>query len=377
MSASPEAIRAIRSVARHLDDLCNQVVFVGGVVRGLLITDPAVRGSRPTKDVDVIVAGIATRADYYSKIHTRLRLLGFQEDTSEGAPLCRWKLEDVIVDVMPSVPDVLGFSNRWYVHAVETANTITLPHVDADASPINVRVVTAPSFIATKLAAFANRGGGDYEGSHDIEDIVAVIDGRPSMVEDVEDESDDLRTYVAEELSRHLSAGLPEAVPGHLAGDSGSQGRAPFVLCAFDRLARKSRRLAIGVSVQSKHAGQPGANGPLALGPWRYEIVGVERRTASAARDHVIVRATLTNLSRTAAIVGDGRDVFVEDMRGIRFPPLYMLNVVELMARGLPGIYDQVVPGEPFETCWVYELPQGARSLRLILPFDQYELLLP
>jgi hypothetical protein len=66
MRASPEALRAIRTVARHLDDLCAQVVFVGGVVRGLMVTDPAVEGSRATKDVDVIVAGIATRADYHA-----------------------------------------------------------------------------------------------------------------------------------------------------------------------------------------------------------------------------------------------------------------------------------------------------------------------
>jgi hypothetical protein len=59
----------------------------------------------------------------------------------------------------------------------------------------------------------------------------------------------------------------------------------------------------------------------------------------------------------------------VEGMWKTEFPPLSMLNVVELMAHGLAGSYDQAVPGEPFETCRVYELAQGAGSLRLILPF--------
>lgn len=45
MSLSPDALRAIRAVAQNLGDLRDQVVFVGGVVRGLLITDPAVEGS--------------------------------------------------------------------------------------------------------------------------------------------------------------------------------------------------------------------------------------------------------------------------------------------------------------------------------------------
>jgi hypothetical protein len=126
MSASPEAIRAIDTVARQLGELRDRVVFIGGVVRGLLITDTAVQGSRATKDVDVIAAGIATTAEYYTQIHSKLRSLGFEEDTSEGAPLCRWKLNELIVDVMPPVSDVLGFSNRWYLHAVDTAVRVAI-----------------------------------------------------------------------------------------------------------------------------------------------------------------------------------------------------------------------------------------------------------
>jgi hypothetical protein len=31
--------------------------------------------------------------------------------------------------------------------------------------------------VATKLEAFLKRGGGDYIASHDLEDIVTVVDG--------------------------------------------------------------------------------------------------------------------------------------------------------------------------------------------------------
>jgi hypothetical protein len=44
----------------------------------------------------------------------RLRALGFLEDTSEGAPLCRWVHSGTILDVMPLDEKILGFSNRWY-----------------------------------------------------------------------------------------------------------------------------------------------------------------------------------------------------------------------------------------------------------------------
>lgn len=40
----------------------------------------------------------------------RLRALGFREDQREGAPLCRWLVEDLVVDVMPARERVLGFT---------------------------------------------------------------------------------------------------------------------------------------------------------------------------------------------------------------------------------------------------------------------------
>ena len=314
MSASPEAIRAIDTVARQLGELRDRVVFIGGVVRGLLITDTAVQGSRATKDVDVIAAGIATTAEYYTQIHSKLQSLGFEVDTSEGAPLCRWKLNELIVDVMPPVSDVLGFSNRWYLHAVDTAVRVAIPTADREA--VEIRLVTGPSFLATKLEAFAGRGKDDYVESHDVEDIVAVVDGRPSLVEEVEREPAELREYVAGELQRHLARGLADAVPGHLAGDEASQRRVPLVMCALDRLRRRSRLLSIGEIAQSQ---VPGGQ-TYGAGPWRYEMIGVEERSAGAARRHIIVRARLTNLSRIASTVGDGRNVHIEDARGLRFP---------------------------------------------------------
>lgn len=367
----PEALDAIRQVARQLGELREHVVFIGGAVRGLLITDGAVQGSRATKDVDVITAGIDSRAAYYAKIHQRLRALGFAEDTSEGAPLCRWKLGAVVVDAMPPIADVLGFTNRWYLHAVATADTVRLP--DDSAGPVEIRLITAPSFLATKLEAFAGRGEGDYLASHDIEDILAVIDGRPSVVGEVEGESDELRQYVADQLTKHLAAGLADAVPGHLAPDRASQARFPSVMCSLDRLRRFPRLFRLGEAVASRADGEPGATGGARPGPWRYEILESLWRDADPARAHLILRARLTSLGPTAGTVGDGREVHVEDAHGRRFPPLHKLTVPELARRGLPDVHDQAVPGEPFETCWVYELPREARGLRLLLPFDGLE----
>ena len=47
---------------------------------------------------------------------------------------------------------------------------------------LEIRVVTAPYFIATKIEAFRGRGRGDFLASHDLEDLIFVIDGRSSIV---------------------------------------------------------------------------------------------------------------------------------------------------------------------------------------------------
>lgn len=66
---------------------------------------------RPTEDVDLL-AQVPVRAEYYA-LETELRSRGFQQDMRVGAPICRWTVDEVTVDVMPTLPDVLGFSNRW------------------------------------------------------------------------------------------------------------------------------------------------------------------------------------------------------------------------------------------------------------------------
>lgn len=56
MSANDPNVMLLETVAQNLGaDLLEQFVFVGGAVAGLLITDPAMPGIRPTEDVDLVV----------------------------------------------------------------------------------------------------------------------------------------------------------------------------------------------------------------------------------------------------------------------------------------------------------------------------------
>lgn len=211
----------IEIVAKHLGAaLLEEVVFVGGAVAGLLITDPAQPAIRPTEDVDMIVQVLA-HSDYY-QLEKRLRERGFTQDLQAEAPICRWKIQGITVDVMPTLEEILGFSNRWYAYALETAQRITLP------SGSTIQFISAPLFIATKLEAFAGRGNDDYLFSHDLGDLLAIVDGRETLVDECAQTKAKLRAYLSNKLQTLLQIpAFMQALPGHLPGDAASQERLP------------------------------------------------------------------------------------------------------------------------------------------------------
>jgi hypothetical protein len=224
-------LELLELAAVALRPLLPEIVFVGGCITALHITDPAAAPVRITQDVDVI-SEITSYGEYVT-LSERLRVLGFEEDASEGAPLCRWKRGFLIVDVMPLDESVLGFPNRWYADATRSAVDFELN------TGLTLRIARATQFIATKLDAFRGRGKGDYFASHDLEDLIAVIDGRESIVDDVTSAHDALRTFIAEGI-RSLMADprFIDALPGFLLPDEASQGRLKIL---FDRLGRLAR----------------------------------------------------------------------------------------------------------------------------------------
>lgn len=214
-------IELLTKVAKKLGPLLREVVFVGGCTTGLLITDEAAAEVRPTFDVDVI-AEITTYAGY-AAFSERLRALGFREDSSKNAPLCRWLIDAIKLDVMPLEEKILGFTNRWYRAATDAAQETVLE------PGLRIRVVTAPYFVATKLEAFCGRGRGDYAGSHDLEDLLTVIDGRAAIVQEIANAAS-VRSYIAEQFRALLKTpAFVDALPGHLLPDPGSQARLPVV----------------------------------------------------------------------------------------------------------------------------------------------------
>lgn len=127
-------------VAQALGPVCESVIFVGGCATGLLLTLERPDRIRITEDVD-IVAQALTMHDYHG-IEKQVRAQGFSNDMRPDAPICRWVYKSVTLDLMPTVKDILGFANRWYPLALDTAEAVVLP------SGISIRLITAPCSLA-------------------------------------------------------------------------------------------------------------------------------------------------------------------------------------------------------------------------------------
>lgn len=135
---------------------------------------------------------------------------------------------------MPIDEDVLGFSNRWYPSAIETAQTHSV-------AANNLRIVTPVYFVATKLGAFHGRGANDVALSHDVEDIVALIDGRAEIVDEIANANADVRKYIASEIDALLkNEDFLEALPGFLLPDAASQARRPSLEQRLRAIASQS-----------------------------------------------------------------------------------------------------------------------------------------
>lgn len=213
----------LAEMARALGELRERLVFVGGCATGLLITDPAAAPVRATRDVDVIVV-VATAAEYY-RFADELRARGFTQTLEQREPPHRWTLAGMKLDVMPTSEEILGFSNRWYEAAMRTATRFQLDE------GLSIRLVAPALFVATKLDAFLSRGEGDYLRSHDLEDVLMVVDGRPELVEELASSDLALQKHVSDTVRRMVEdESFLNVLPGLVLETGSPQGRVEIVL---------------------------------------------------------------------------------------------------------------------------------------------------
>ena len=198
----------LQLAARRLSNLNDNVVYLGGCATALFINDPSALDVRATVDVDCII-DVISLAEYH-KFESQLIEKGFKKSMEDDV-ICRFRCDEIILDVMPTDQKILGFGNPWYKEALQQATTHEI------ATDLRVKSITAPYFLATKFEAFKTRGKNDLWGSHDYEDIISVIAGRINVAEEVLKASPALRKNLQDEFKRLLQNDqFEQTLPGHV-----------------------------------------------------------------------------------------------------------------------------------------------------------------
>jgi len=222
-------IDSLRAVAERLDKLGLDYAFVGGAIVGLLLDNPNLP-ARVTNDVDVtleVVAGIR-----YSAIEEKLRQLGFEHDMTPGAPMCRWKLGFLTVDIMPTDGAFMGLNTKYLKEALDTAEP-------RNVGGTSLRMISPVAFLVTKYTAFADRGKADYYGSRDLEDFITVVDGRAQIVEEINRAPEPLRSFVIKSTRTLQSTPVfDDSLRGHLPSDAIGQKQLPLLREKLQAIAK-------------------------------------------------------------------------------------------------------------------------------------------
>lgn len=209
-----ENLVRMKAVGQALKGLKQEYVFVGGATVALYATNSELATEvRPTDDVDVIVELATYRG--YSELDERLREIGFQNDILSGV-ICRYKIQGIIVDVMPTDPHAIGFSNRWYPEGFATAQEIQLD------DETTIKIFTLPYFVASKWEAFKGRGHDDYRMSKDFEDLVYVMENVDDFDDQIKNSPEQVRTWLKDEFEPIMNTdNFEEGLYAHLTGGYG------------------------------------------------------------------------------------------------------------------------------------------------------------
>lgn len=199
--------KVIIKIATALGELNADVIYVGGAVVSLYINDPAAEDVRPTKDIDISLEIVS----FAALENLRLALIekGFIQ-TAEDDVICRFRYEEIKVDVMSTKAVGWAPSNPWFSPGFALREKMIIEDQ-------MIHILPLPYFLASKFTAFNNRGANDPRTSHDFEDIVYVIDNRTDLLEHLLDSPPDVMSFLKQQLQTILKDSLKqEAVYGNL-----------------------------------------------------------------------------------------------------------------------------------------------------------------
>jgi hypothetical protein len=220
-------ITRIKAVHQALGELNDRILFVGGATVSLYSDQPTGE-VRPTDDVDILVELVNYKG--YADIEEQLRRKGFVNDI-DSEIICRFKIQGIIVDVMPTSGEVLGFTNRWYEEGFKDPMEKDL------GQNVVIKLFQPYYFLASKMEAFKNRGGGDGRMSSDFEDITFVLNNRNTIWDEMQAASDSVKEYLKAEFGNLSKSDLLyEWISVHL--DYAEQNRTTFIVGGLEQFIR-------------------------------------------------------------------------------------------------------------------------------------------
>lgn len=182
-------IDKIQTLASKFGDLLNSVVFVGGSVLELYVTDEATHENRPTDDIDIIISSSSLGGFYAWE--QQLKSKGFTPVSSPPKSKKHlWQYEDIQVNLIPMFTESLGYTNRWYEEAVFHANSFLLPN------GIPIKLFPTAYYLAAKIEAYQQRGKDDIRMSEDFEDIVYLLGSRLEILEEIGNAFHEVRDFI-------------------------------------------------------------------------------------------------------------------------------------------------------------------------------------
>ncbi|HML95763.1 MAG TPA: hypothetical protein PKC29_10070 [Thermodesulfobacteriota bacterium] len=144
-----------------------------------------------------------------SRLEEELGERGFMRDSFENV-ICRFRLWDILVDVMSTSEVGCASSNSWFKSGMKHLRKV-------DAGGIEINILDTPHFPATKFEAYSGRGQNDPRTSPDFEDIVYIVDNNIGFIEEVLNAPPEVRTYLVKRFGEITeSPSMQEAPEAHL-----------------------------------------------------------------------------------------------------------------------------------------------------------------
>lgn len=185
-------LKIVEKVALALGELNKEVIYVGGAVVSLYVTDEGAEQARPTKDIDIAVQ-ISTYGQM-DILREKLATKKIYPAPTENV-MYRYSHEDILIDFIPYDETPLGPTNSWLKPGFEKAYPVVIGAIEINILPVSL-------FLATKWEAFKSRGS-DPRTSHDFEDIIYVVDNNKRLIEDFKKADHTVQDFL-QEMSREI-----------------------------------------------------------------------------------------------------------------------------------------------------------------------------